>query len=243
MAPPKGARGTAFVQGPPASRLPSPSDVPPARGPLDSNHRGASDILDVRSQRSGNGDETGVLRIDGPEVNASHDADLVRRARVGDRAAFEDLYRAHVGRVYALCLRISADEARAEELTQDVFVQTWRRLESFRGESAFSSWLYRVAVNVAMGALRSERRRTARVMAVGDLTAVAYAPAPPRAELAVDLERALTRLPDGARTVFVLHDVEGFKHEEIAGMLGIALGTAKAQLHRARKLLRDLLEP
>lgn len=166
----------------------------------------------------------------------------MRRARVGDRAAFEDLYRAHVGRVYALCLRMAADEVRAEELTQDVFIRTWQRLESFRGEAAFSSWLYRLTVNVVLGALRAERRRTTRVKAVGDLTALAPVSNDPVAGRAIDLERAMARLPDGARTVFVLHDVEGFKHQEIARVLGIAPGTAKAQLHRARKLLQEALE-
>jgi RNA polymerase sigma-70 factor (ECF subfamily) len=163
--------------------------------------------------------------------------DLVARAREGDRAAFEALYRAHVGRVYALCLRLSADRVRAEELTQDTFVLAWRRLGTFRGESAFGSWLYRIAVNAALGEHRSASRREQRVVPLSD---------PPQGRsdagdtaLAVDLERAIAALPQGARSVFVLHDIEGYGHGEIARMSGVAVGTSKAQLHRARRLLRE----
>lgn len=169
------------------------------------------------------------------------DAVLVRRAQAGDREAFEQLYRTNVERVYALCLRISGEGGRAEELTQDVFVRAWTKLASFRGESAFGTWLHRMAVNVALGAGRSEGRRAKRVFATDDLSVFdAAGPADATGDR-MDLERAIATLPDGARAVFVLHEVEGYRHEEIAAMKGCAVGTCKAQLHRARTLLREAL--
>ena len=137
---------------------------------------------------------------------------------------------------------MSADARRAEELTQDVFVRAWERLGSFRGESAFSSWLYRLAVNVVLGERRSERRRTKRVLATDEVAT--HAVAAPRANPAarMDLERAIAGLPAGARAIFVLYEIEGYRHEEIAELTGLAPGTSKAQLHRARRLLREALE-
>lgn len=167
--------------------------------------------------------------------------ELVRRAQAGEADAFERLYREQVGRVYALCLRLSGDRAAAEELTQDVFVRLWERLRSFRGESAFSTWLHRLAANVALMAHRARGRRERRVIPVDDPAAFDRGATPAAGE-ALDLERALARLPPGAREVFVLHDVEGFGHAEVGRMLGIAEGTSKAQLFRARRLLRGMLE-
>lgn len=167
---------------------------------------------------------------------------LVSRAQDGDQAAFEQLYRAHVGRVYALCLRMTADPSRAEELTQDVFVRTWRRLGSFRGRSAFSSWLYRLTVNVVLGALRTERRRDRRVTLAADLDELEVAAPAPAGGTALDLEAGIRALPPRARTVLVLHDIEGYTHDEVGKLMDIAPGTAKAQLHRARTLLRCWLE-
>ena len=172
------------------------------------------------------------------------DRELVRRAQEGDVTAFEQLYRANVRRVYALCYRFAGDAPLAEELAQDVFVRAWEKLGSFRGESAFSSWLYPIAVNVALSERRSRRRRLARITSTDDLTPFEK---PPRVigeggpEAGFDLEKALASLPDGARAVFVLHDVEGYRHEEIARLTGVATGTSKAQLHRARRLLREAL--
>jgi RNA polymerase sigma-70 factor (ECF subfamily) len=168
---------------------------------------------------------------------------LVARAQAGDLGAFEALYRANQGRVYALCYRMAGEASLAEELAQDVFVRAWQRLGSFRGESAFSSWLHPLTVNVALSERRQRRRRTARVMSTDDPT-VFERPEAPRVgpEAGVDLDRALATLPPGARSVFVLHDVEGYKHEEIAKMTGVATGTSKAQLHRARRLLREALD-
>ena len=168
--------------------------------------------------------------------------DLVRRAQSGEEAAFEALYRAHAGRVFALCLRLSGDRTRAVELVQDVFVRCWERLGSFRGESAFGSWLYRLAVNLVWMANRGDRRREARVLPVEDPQALERSGDATTAGVSVDLERAIGSLPDGAREVFVLYDIEGYRHEEIARMTGIAVGTSKAQLFRARRLLREKLE-
>lgn len=167
--------------------------------------------------------------------------DTVRRAQDGDQAAFHALYQAHVGRVFALCLRLSGDRGEAEEHTQDVFVRAWQRLGSFRGDSAFSTWLHRLTVNEVLQARRSAGRRSNRLTLTDDaalLDRAAAAPSP----LAGDLEQAIGRLPPGARAVFLLHDVEGYQHDEIARLAGIAEGTSKAQLHRARRLLREHLE-
>lgn len=167
---------------------------------------------------------------------------LVRQAQDGDKAAFEQLYRKHAGRVYALCLRLSADHARAEELTQDIFVRAWQTLRSFRGDSAFSSWLYRLAMNLVLSVMRSERRQGARFTTTDELSELECANPSSTLGTGIDLEQAIRSLPTGARTVFVLHDVEGYKHNEIAKITGLAPGTSKAQLHRARKLLREALE-
>ena len=151
------------------------------------------------------------------------------------------LYRENVDRIYALCMRMSGDPAGAEELTQDVFVRAWEKLDSFRGDSAFSTWLHRLAVNVVLNHRKSEGRRRGREdddQTVLDEQPGVQAPAGMR----LDLEQAIAGLPPGARRVFILHDVEGFKHEEIAGLLGITSGGSKAQLHRARMLLREALD-
>lgn len=167
--------------------------------------------------------------------------ETVALAQRGDRKAFEHLYREHVGRVYAVCVRILANGPKAEELTQDVFVRAWQMLPGFRGEAAFSSWLHRLAVNVVLVHLRTEKRREARVTAVDDLTSFDRAQNSGSPGGNVDLEQAIAGLPLQARTIFVLHDIEGYKHKEIAEQLGLAVGTSKAQLHRARKLLMEVL--
>ena len=169
------------------------------------------------------------------------DIDIVSRARTGDTEAFEVLYRRHVGRIYAVCFRIVANQARAEELTQQVFIRAWEMLGTFRGESAFSSWLYRIAVNVVLVDLRTEKRRASRMESNNGRTEFAAGrhQAPP--EDIMDLEEAIGELPPRARAIFVLHDVEGYQHNEIAKMMGLAIGTTKAQLHRARQLLKERL--
>lgn len=174
----------------------------------------------------------------------SLDADAALAAS-GDRHAFERLYRTHVNRVYSLCARMIADRGRAEELTQDVFVRAWEKLHLFRGESSFATWLHRLAVNVVLNDRKTEGRRRNRFeeedeeQGMDGYAGVVGMPLAPGDLL--DLEEAITRLPPGARRVFTLHDVEGYKHEEIAEMLGVTTGATKAQLHRARLLLREAL--
>lgn len=165
----------------------------------------------------------------------------VAQAAAGDRRAFERLYRAHVNHVFSVCVRMAGDRTAAEELTQDVFVRAWEKLTLFRGESAFSTWLHRLTVNVVLNARKSEGRQRARHG--GDEEEAASAPAhlPIQPGDLLDLEAAIALLPPGARKVFVLHDVEGYKHEEIAEMLGVTSGATKAQLHRARLLLREAM--
>jgi RNA polymerase sigma-70 factor (ECF subfamily) len=166
---------------------------------------------------------------------------LVQAAQGGDVSAFEQLYRDNERKVFGLCYRLAAEPTLAEELTQDVFVRAWQKLSSFQGRSAFSSWLYPLAVNVALSERRTRRRRAGREMATDDPAAFERPDKPQAPDTGVDLERAVKHLPPGARAVFVLHDVEGYRHEEIASMTGMAEGTSKAQLHRARKLLRERL--
>ncbi len=176
-------------------------------------------------------------------ADAGGSSDVIHRAQAGDMDAFERIYREHSPKVYALCLRLSGGGAAdASDLMQDVFIRAWRGLATFRGECAFSSWLHRLAVNAMLEAARSEKRRTARVLTMEDPGTVG-APAPSATpDVAIDLERAIATLPHGARMAFVLHDIEGYQHQEIADQMGIAVGTVKAQLHRARKLLIKALE-
>jgi RNA polymerase sigma-70 factor (ECF subfamily) len=181
--------------------------------------------------------------VRGPSpARGDESAELARRAQGGDVEAFERLYRAHAGRVRAICLRLCADSQRAEEAAQDAWVRAWERLSSWRGDAAFGTWLHRLTVNVVLQSFRAERRRLSRVSLSGDEEDV---DAPARSSEpgeAVDLERAIARLPRGARMAFVLHDVEGYQHSEIASMTGLAEGTLRAQLCRARRLLMEMLE-
>jgi RNA polymerase sigma-70 factor (ECF subfamily) len=182
-----------------------------------------------------------IIPVRDDEDRRAAERRLVREAQAGDLVAFERLYRENERKVFALCLRLSSDAALAEELTQEVFVRAWRKLSSFRGESAFSSWLYPLTVNVALSERRSRRRREARLFATEDPARLEQASSAPAPERGFDLEKALSALPPGARAVFVLHDVEGRTHDEIAALLDIAPGTSKAQLFRARRLLREAL--
>lgn len=175
----------------------------------------------------------------------------VQAAQRGDNTAFAALYDAHAPRIHALCLGLAGNREAAAGLVQDVFVRAWERLGTFRGECAFSTWLHRVAVNVALESDRKNRRRSLRVQIAADLRldAGGVLSCVPDAEVpavdgafALDLEQAIARLPAGARAVFVLHDIEGFQHGEIGERLGIAEGTSKAHLFRARRLLRGMLD-
>ena len=164
----------------------------------------------------------------------------VALAASGDGYAFERLYRSHVVRINSLARRMTGPE-HADELTQDVFVRAWEKLGTFRGDAAFGTWLHRLAVNLILS--RRAKLGTERLRAADSVMLESQPSRPARPELAIDFEAAMGRLPDGAREVFVLHDVEGYKHHEIGELLGIATGTSKAQLHRARMLLRQHLEP
>ena len=166
--------------------------------------------------------------------------DDVVLAASGDTAAFERVYSAHVPRVHGLARRMAGPEA-ADELTQDVFVRVWQKLGTFRGDSSFTTWLHRLAVNVVIERFRSDQARRARLHDGEEIFEMLAGPALTR-DLGMDFEAALEKLPDGAREIFVLHDVEGYKHHEIATMLEISAGTSKAQLHRARMMLRRHLK-
>jgi RNA polymerase sigma-70 factor (ECF subfamily) len=187
---------------------------------------------------------TEVVPIQVPIDAIDESGTWVARAASGDRHAFEHVYRTHLNRVYSLCVRMTADRTRAEELTQDVFVRAWEKLPTFRGESAFSTWLHRLTVNVVLNERRVDGRERGRMVSSDDddeSAAPAGSTTQPMHAEKMDLERAIARLPRGARKVFVLHDVEGFTHEEIGSMLGVTAGGCKAQLHRARLLLREAL--
>jgi RNA polymerase sigma-70 factor (ECF subfamily) len=174
-------------------------------------------------------------RFEAPGLEAD-----VALAAGGDASAFERLYRTHVARVHSLARRMLGSHE-ADEVTQDVFVRTWQKLGTFRGDAAFTTWLHRLAVNVVIERRRSyaiHRERVSDDQSALERAAVA---APARGDLAVDFEAAMASLPDGAREIFVLHDVEGYKHREIAAMLDITSGTSKRQLHRARLLMRKRL--
>jgi RNA polymerase sigma-70 factor (ECF subfamily) len=171
---------------------------------------------------------------------AGGDLGDARLAAAGDHAAFERLYRSHVARIHSLACRMLGPED-ADEATQEVFIRAWEKLGSFRGDSAFGTWLHRLAINHLLGGRASRGRDRERIRQ----DPVAMETAGGRradVELTMDFEAAIGRLPKGAREVFVLHDVEGFKHYEIARLLGVTEGTSKAQLHRARMSLRRYLE-
>ena len=168
------------------------------------------------------------------------DMDDVRAAAAGDRQAFQRLYRLHVGRVYGAVYRLAGyDHARAEDLTQDAFIRAWQKLDGFRHESAFGTWLYRLAVNVALMDIRA--RSADPVSAMDEDNIPDQGETPFCAAERDELERAIGKLPPRARAVLVLHDIEGWRHEDIGAELGMAVGSSKAQLHRARGLLRKVL--
>jgi len=166
---------------------------------------------------------------------------LVHRAQAGESSAFERLYEEHLGRTYALALRMLTDTRRAEEVTQDVFVRAWEKLGSFEFRSSFGTWLHRLAVNLILGELRSTRRREDRVTPVEDLELFEREIREAMPDTKLDLERAIAALPDGAKEILILHDIEGYRYREIAEMAEIAEGTVKSQLNRARRLVREAL--
>ncbi len=174
------------------------------------------------------------------EQGLADEQDWVGRAQQADTTAFESLYRLHADRVYGLCLRMTGNASEAEDCTQEAFIQAWNKLSKFRGDSAFGTWIHRIAVNSVLGRMRKSRREQDRMQAVTDIS-----PAPATVGddgNFEDLQNAVDDLPDGARHVFVLHAVYGYSHDETGEMLGIATGTSKAQLHRARRLLAQQLK-
>jgi RNA polymerase sigma-70 factor (ECF subfamily) len=170
---------------------------------------------------------------------------LVARCRQGDLAAFEEIYRQHAGRLFSLTCRLLGNAADAEDLLQEIFLSAHRKLESFRGDSALGTWLYRLATNLCLDHLRSRAGRSSALTDSLDdepgLFDRATSGLAERTVTRMDLERALARLPEGCRAAFVLHDIEGLEHREVAAVLGIAEGTSKSQVHKARLRLRLLL--
>jgi RNA polymerase sigma-70 factor (ECF subfamily) len=178
------------------------------------------------------------------ESASPDDAADVMLAAKGDRKAFERLYRLHVNRVFTLCTRMCGSKVRGEELTQDVFVRAWEKLPQFRGDAQFSTWIHRVAVNIVLTDRKNEARNRKRMVEEEperEDTPLQRASVTPGYGDRMDITAAMETLPAGAKQIFVLHDIEGYKHEEIAEMCGITAGGSKAQLHRARLLLREAL--
>ena len=181
-----------------------------------------------------------------PLETSQYDLQLARKIAGGDMQAFEELYDRYHRRVYTLCLRMTSNVAEAEDLAQEIFIHVYRKIGSFRGESAMMTWLHRVTVNKVLMHFRKNSVRRERTTADGE----SPEPAPPASvipsqTLAVDriaLDRAIAQLPPGYRTAFILHDVEGYEHSEIARICGSAIGTSKSQLHKARKKLHELLK-
>jgi len=177
--------------------------------------------------------------------NAKSDYDLTQASANGDMVAFELLYERHHRRVYSLCLRMVANATEAEDLSQEVFVQLFRKVGSFRGESAFTTWLHRLTVNHVLMHFRKKGVRLEKTTDEGEISEmqdfIQAVTERPRFIDRIALDKAISELPPGYRTVFVLHDVEGFEHEEVAAMLGVSVGTSKSPLHKARMRLRDLI--
>ena len=193
------------------------------------------------------GNLTGAKRLQGDKLT---EAEAIEQAKLGNEAAFKALYDLHKRRVYSLCLRMTGNTASAEDLTQEAFLQLFRKIGTFRGESAFSTWLHRMAVNVVLMQLR---KKGLPVVPLDDATegdeegSIKKEPGAPDERLAgsidrLRLQRAVDELPPGYRTIFVLHDVEGYEHNEIAELVGCSIGNSKSQLHKARMKLRDLLK-
>jgi RNA polymerase sigma-70 factor (ECF subfamily) len=189
--------------------------------------------------------EGGVVTEEAATKKEPTDYELAQKAGAGDGDAFEQIYRRHFRRVYALCLRMMSDPVRAEDMTQEVFVQLFNKIGSFRGESAFTTWLHRMTVNLVLMYFRKASTRSELLTEEGETPVqIVRGTENPESMPVVDriaLENAIGQLPPGYRSVFVLHDVEGYEHDEIASMMGISAGTSKSQLHKARLKLRQLL--
>ncbi|HEX8186683.1 MAG TPA: RNA polymerase sigma factor [Blastocatellia bacterium] len=186
-----------------------------------------------------------IMTVTAEQSQASSDLQLARAAAAGDAAAFERLYEQHHKRVYSLCLRMLGEPSQAEDLTQEVFLQVYKKIGSFRGDSAFTTWLHRLTVNQVLMHFRKRGVKLEHTSEEGDFTNVVETPLQSTRRISmVDrlaLEKAISELPPGYRTVFVLHDVQGYEHEEISNLLDVSIGTSKSQLHKARMRLRELL--
>lgn len=180
-----------------------------------------------------------------PERVKTADLELAERCQRGDAGAFEELYRQHAGRLYSLALRMAGSAQEAEDLLQDVFLHAHRKLGSFRGDSSLGTWLYRLGMNYCLDYVRGRHVKMGRATDSLDADNAPEPAAPVAAVPAIisriDLERAIAQLPEGCRAAFLLHDVEGFEHQEVAGILGVSIGTSKSQVHRARMKLRGIL--
>ena len=175
-------------------------------------------------------------------MTTADDAEIVARCRAGDADAFETLYRRHAARIYTLACRMAGSAEDGEDLLQEIFLQAYRKLGSFKGDAALGTWIYRLALNHCLDYVRSRRAKMSKLTETLDADTSFEPLAPRETPIArLDLERAIERLPDGAREAFVLHDIEGFDHKEAAALLGIAEGTSKSQVFKARAKLRVLL--
>jgi RNA polymerase sigma-70 factor (ECF subfamily) len=186
-----------------------------------------------------------IMTVTAEPTQAATDLELARAAAAGDAQAFERLYEQHHRRVYSLCLRMLGNVSQAEDLTQEVFLQVFKKIGSFRGDSAFTTWLHRLTVNQVLMHFRKRGVKLEHTSEEGDFTNVVETPLGSTRRISMverlALDKAVAQLPPGYRTVFVLHDVEGYEHEEISSMLNVSIGTSKSQLHKARMKLRDLL--
>ena len=186
-----------------------------------------------------------TMTVTGERIQPASDVELAKAAAAGDSAAFEKLYEQHHRRVYSLCLRMLGSATQAEDLTQEVFLQVFKKIGSFRGDSAFTTWLHRLTVNQVLMHFRRRGVKLEHTSEEGDFTNVVETPLQSTRRISMidklALEKAISELPNGYRTVFVLHDVQGYEHEEISNLLEISIGTSKSQLHKARMRLRQLL--
>jgi RNA polymerase sigma-70 factor, ECF subfamily len=189
---------------------------------------------------------TGARKLQSDRLS---EAEAIERAKQGDAEAFESLYRLHKRRVYSLCLRMTANTASAEDLTQEAFLQLFRKIATFRGESAFSTWLHRMAVNVVLMQLRKKGLAVVPLEETIETEEKSHKKEPGAEDVRLagsidrlQLEHAVENLPPGYRAVFLLHDVEGYEHNEIARIVGCSIGNSKSQLHKARMKLRELLK-
>ena len=199
----------------------------------------SSDAIDADKAAQGDG-------IDPAEIPGASDFELAQSAARGDMAAFEEIYQRHHRRVYSICLRMLQNAYEAEDLTQDVFIQLYRKIGSFRGDSAFTTWLHRMTVNQVLMHFRKRTVKFEKTTEEGEtpIQVVPGTESPFKMPIVdkIALENAIDQLPAGYKNVFMLHDVEGFEHEEVAKILGCSVGTSKSQLHKARLKLQKLLK-